>query len=146
MEHNINQQYAAQQYKETAIKTANPGELIVLLYKEIDKHLNEAITLLTQNDHKVYDKVNHHISRAQQIIIELATSLSKKEDETLYNNLLGLYLFFNEELVQANLAKDHTKIEPVQKMLHDLLESWKTAAKTTPTHPSDKKRGINFEG
>lgn len=143
----MNYQDAVQQYKETAIKTADGGTLIILLYEEIDKHLEEATHLLNTEKHHAYDKVNYHITQAQRIIIELATALEKpKDDIEFYDNLLGLYLFFNKELSEANVQKNHSKIIPIQKMIRDLLESWKKISNTSTTASYQKRSGINLSG
>lgn len=141
----IEQHNAAQMYKETSIKTADAGKLIVLLYEEIIKHLKEAIVLLTTSDFKAYDQVTHHITKAQEIITELTTALSKKESVELYDNLFSIYLYFNKTLSEANIKKDHTLILPIQTMVEELLESWQQISSQTIKSPK-KQTGINLSG
>ena len=142
----MNEYYAAQKYKETSITTADSGKIVVLLYEAIDKHLTEAAILLEQNTHKVYDQINHHITKAQQIIIELMTSLKQnKDNQEFYNNLFNLYVYFNEELSQANIKKNVEKVVEIQGMVNELLESWKIAAQSIKTNPPTRT-GINLSG
>ncbi len=62
-------------------------------------------------------------------------------------NLMALYLYFNEELMQANISKDKGKIESVLKMLKDLTESWRQIASTTANvTPSSNESRLSIQG
>lgn len=142
----ITNKNAAKIYKDTAIKSANAGQIVVMLYEEMDKHLKEAIKLLATSNYRVYDQVNNHITRTQKIITELTIALTKNGDEELYNNLLNLYLYFNKQLSEANLQKDPALITPVHNMIVELMESWKEAYSKSATNTPLKKTGINLSG
>lgn len=142
---NLAQYNAAQTYKETAIKTADGGEIIVLLYEGIDKHLSEAIVLLEKEQkHHYFDKINYHITFAQKIITELMTALDSSQDKAIYDNLMDLYLYFNNELSKANMKKDCDVINHVHTMIKELLETWKKALHNSASSPQMKKTGINI--
>lgn len=121
---------AAKIYRETAIKTAGKERMVIMLYEKTLQHLDAAVSLLQTGRFEEYDKVNMHITRAQEIILELSASLNKTALPKLCDDLLGLYLFFNKELREANFAKKPERILPVRAMLSDLLSAWKEAEKT----------------
>ncbi len=135
----------AQQYKETTIKTADSGETILLLYKKAISHLEHSLEYFSQG-HVAYDKINMHITKAQEIITELSVALDHKAYPSLVENLLGLYLYFNRELGEANRAKTSDKIHPIIRMLKELLATWKQVASQAVTPMTTMpKRGINIE-
>lgn len=139
---------AARVYKETSIKTADGGKIVVLLYEEIDKHLTEAIVLLQkEHKHHHYDKINYHITMSQSIITELMASLDKGKSEEIYENLMRLYLYFNEQLSKANMEKDAQIIIPIHTQIKELLETWRIAAQTAEgSIQQDKRTGLNISG
>ncbi len=61
-------------YKETTIRTASGGKLIVMLYDEALKQIDFAVEKLNQKS-KQLDKVNIALLKAQDIITELMASL-----------------------------------------------------------------------
>lgn len=142
---NLLQHNAAQTYKETAIKTADGGKIIILLYEEIDKHLSEATILFAKEQkHHYFDKINYHITKAQKIITELMTSLDSSKGKDIYDNLMDLYLYFNDELSTANMKKESEPLVHVHVMIKDLLETWRQAISNSVSSPQMKKTGINI--
>ncbi|MCQ2983159.1 MAG: flagellar export chaperone FliS [Treponemataceae bacterium] len=124
--------YAA--YKETGVKTASGGKLIVMLYEEAVRQLELAESLFTDGEKLApagIEKLNKCIVKTQEIITELEVSLDMDKGGEIAQNLLSLYTFFNQELMQANISHDKTKLGSVRKMLSDLLGAWRTAAETT---------------
>ncbi|MFQ3619890.1 MAG: flagellar export chaperone FliS, partial [Spirochaetales bacterium] len=61
-------------YKETNIRTASQGKLIVMLYEEAIRQIDIAIQELAQKSRKL-DLVHNAIVKAQDIITELTVSL-----------------------------------------------------------------------
>jgi flagellar protein FliS len=123
--------YAA--YRETGVKTASKARLIVMLYEGAIKSLTTAWERIG-DDGKIelhdLDKFNSSCIRAQEIITELMVSLDMQEGGEIAQNLLALYIFFNQELLQANVRRDKKKIAFVLDMMTQLRESWETAANT----------------
>ena len=46
-------------------------------------------------------------------------------------NLMSLYVYFNEELMDATISHDKTKIEFVLSKVDELAEAWRTIASST---------------
>jgi flagellar secretion chaperone FliS len=140
------QQNPYNQYKETEIKTANQGKLIVMLYDGALKFLNIA---LDNMDVKTYDIVNINIIKAQDIITELLLSLNMKEGGEISSNLFNLYLYFKKRLLEANIQKNPAMIKEVLNHLSSLRDSWnKISAQETGTDTTlmSKKGSFSIEG
>lgn len=144
----INKGYAA--YQNTNIKTASQGKLVVLLYEAAVKNLKNAESLIDE-ENKIkpsnMEKFGKFLQKAQAIITELQVSLDMEKGGEIAKNLMALYLYFNEELMQANISKDKAKIESVLKMLKDLTESWRQIASTTANvTPSSNESRLSIQG
>ena len=53
-------------------------------------------------------------------------------------NLMSLYVYFNEELMDATISHDKTKIEFVLTKVDELAEAWRTIASSTANAPAAK--------
>ncbi|MEM5947407.1 flagellar export chaperone FliS [Spirochaetia bacterium 38H-sp] len=110
-------------YKQTSIKTASQGKLIIMLYDGAIRNIDSAIELLEQKTRQL-DKVHNAIIKAQDIVTELAASLDMEKGGELASNLLSLYLFFDEQLTDANVRKDIEPLRKVRDMLASLRGAW----------------------
>ena len=117
-------------YKETAIKTASQGQLIVMLYDGAVKNLDQALLFIAQkkaavkNDPSIIEKIGKSVIRAQEIIAELTVSLDFEIGGDIAKNLFSLYTFFNQELLEANVVFDGDRIKAVRDMVSTLRASW----------------------
>ncbi len=143
--------HALNAYKETSVRTASQGKLIVMLYEEAVKRLDSAIELVQGDLKKApakIEKANTQILRAQEIVTELAASLNMDEGGEVAKNLMSLYTFFLTQLSSANLEKKPDKLIPVRDMMKDLLEAWGQVA--TSSSASENREpmstGINIAG
>lgn len=134
-------------YKETHIKTASPGKLIVLLYEEALRHLDAAEKLLEKDEGQL-DQVNNSILRAQDMITELMVSLDFEKGTDIAANLFSLYMFFNQQLTQANIKKDIKPISHVKNLMGDLCDAWKQAVINIGQEPTQESNGsgVNIAG
>lgn len=140
--------YAA--YQKTNVNTASQGRLVVLLYEGAVKHLKAAINLFGP-DEKLkpgdIEQYGIHIQKAQAIITELQVSLDMEKGGDIARNLMSLYVFFNEELMDATISHNKQKIEFVQSKMDELAESWRTIASSTANAPAQKVQNVlNIQG
>ena len=112
-------------YRQQGILTANPVELIVMLYDGCIKQLKLGCLAL---DDKNNEKSNACFQKAQRIIMELITSLDFRYD--LAHDLMRLYEFMIGEIVEANLKKDKQPILGVTELLEELRGAWSQVAKS----------------
>ncbi|TFG61487.1 MAG: flagellar export chaperone FliS [Spirochaetales bacterium] len=146
----MNQTNPLQAYKETSIKTASSGKLIVMLYDAAIRQLTTAVELLKENG-KELDKVNNCLLRAQDIVTELMASLDFERGGEIAKNLFSLYMFFNQQLINANIRKEPEPMEQILNMLSELRGSWVTIAGKTPgelknADAAQEGGGVNIAG
>ena len=116
------------QYNEVQIKTANKGQLIVLLYQGALRNMRKALLQLEEKD---MEGKGNSLIKAQDIILELMCALDQsmlEEGNELAANLQRLYLYCYRQLVQANLKMAPKPIEEVIELLANLLEAWEQVA------------------
>ena len=111
-------------YKTQGILTANPLELIVMLYDGCIKQLKLGGIGIERED---WPKANDSFQRAEEIILELVNSLDF--NYPIADDLLSIYEFLLTEIIQINLDKDATKIEPLVDILSSLRQSWQEISK-----------------
>ena len=51
---------------------------------------------------------------------------------------MSLYLYFNEEIMDATIKQSKEKLLTILKMVDDLAESWRTIANSTANAPAAK--------
>lgn len=110
-------------YLNNQILTASPKKLIEILYQAGIKHLKIASYQLEQNN---MEEVNNQLIKVQDIVLELKVSVRPTDDSDIDTQLNELYDFMFNQLIKANLDKDKERIELVQSMLVELLETWKS--------------------
>ena len=129
-------------YRQTRVKTASQGKLIVMLYDEAIRQIELATQLLGDGGIS-YDRVNDAIGKAQDIVTELTVSLDLENGGEIAQNLFRLYRFFNNQLVEANFKKDPQPLENVRSFLVDLRDAWKEVADKS-YGPERTTTGVNI--
>ena len=132
-------------YRETQIKTASKGKLVVLLYDGLIRFLDIALENLPK---KRYDLVNENLLKAQDIIAELMMSLNFEAGD-ISNKLLSIYSFFNSKLIEGNIKKDQAPIAFVRRMSSDLRDAWNEISKkgkVPELNEMKKEGGIDVAG
>lgn len=138
-------------YRETRIRTASQGTLIIMLYDEAIKQIGEAIALVDENfskDHSRIEKCNTHILKSQEIITELMASLDMEAGGEIATNLLSLYTYFNQQLLEANMEKKTDKMLVVKDLMEQLRAAWNEIVSSTaaPKEVQSAPAGINIAG
>lgn len=143
-----NQAYNA--YRDTNVKTASQGRLIVLLYEGAVKQLTMANSMFDETGKlpvRSIEAFGKAILKAQEIITELQVSLDMEKGGEIAKNLMSLYIFFNKELTETNISKDQKRLEPILKMLSELCESWRQAAASSANAPqAPVQQTLNIQG
>jgi flagellar protein FliS len=129
-------------YRQTRVKTASQGKLIVMLYDEAIRQIDIAKQLL-QEKSLAYDRVNEAIGKTQDIVTELTVSLDLENGGEIAQNLFRLYRFFNEQLVTANFKKDAQSLENVRSFMVELRDAWKEVA-DKGSGPERAGSGVNI--
>ena len=141
---------ASSTYKETKVKTAGQGQLIVMLYDEAVRQLTKAAELLALNksekkDPSRIEQISKAIMKTEEILTELMVSLDFEQGGEISKNLFALYTWFNRELVEANINQDTRRMITVRDMLSDLRNTWSTVASQSPKD-HQAAVGLNIAG
>ena len=109
-------QNAYSAYQKNNVTTASQGRLVVLLYEGAVKNLSGAIKLF-EADGSVkpqnIEQFGKFIQKAQAIITELQVSLDMDKGGDIAKNLMALYIYFNQQLLDGSIKKDKAKLEEV---------------------------------
>lgn len=139
-------------YRETRIKTASQGQLIIMLYDEAVKHLDRGLDLLEKNatgkkDPGKIELINKAVLKTQEIITELMVSLDFEQGGDIARNLFSLYTWFNKELLDANIKQDMRRITIIRNMLDELRGAWNEVVVKNASESAGKTvTGVNIAG
>ena len=138
-------------YRETRVKTASQGQLIIMLYDEAVKHLDRALELVSldtggkKNPGNI-EKISKGILKAQEIITELIVSLDFDQGGEIAKNLFSLYTWFNKELLESNITHDTRRITSVRNQLLELRNAWAEITAKNNTETPNAVTGVNIAG
>ncbi|KLU65069.1 flagellar protein FliS [Desulfosporosinus acididurans] len=116
-------------YDLSAIETATPEMLIVMLYDGALRFLQQMRSALEQQDQGSVDK---WLGKLQDIFVELNTSLDMNQGE-IAQNLRKLYEFYQHELILAAVEKNIDRLQPVEGFLTLFRKTWAEAAEISGT-------------
>jgi flagellar protein FliS len=106
-------------YRRQRILTASPVELIVLLYEGLKKDIILAGRAVANND---IPRAHENFIKAQAIVSELMNCLDMSAQ--ISEELMRLYEFLLEELVEANMKKDTSKLPDLVEIVEELRSAW----------------------
>ena len=111
-------------YRQSAVLTATPEQLVVMLYDGARRFLHHASVAMQAGD---IETCHLKLRRAESIISHLRNTLDMEQGE-ISARLQSIYLFCNRHLGQARIERDPKKIEEVSNLLGELREAWATSA------------------
>lgn len=115
-------------YREVQTRTANPAELVVMLYEGAVRFLRQALIGMEDGD---IEKVHNGLVRAQRIIEELEMAVDPRHG-AIGGSLTALYQFMLAELELANVRKERARVQAVMGLLEELLDAWREAGRHAP--------------
>lgn len=117
----MNHTYAQNAYKNNQILTAPQNKLVLMLYDGIVKNINMAKLSFEKDD---YGKFNEHVIKAQDIVMELMTTLNFEAGGEIAEGLYKLYDYMYFRLIRANVEKNIDYLSEVLKYAEDLRDTW----------------------
>ena len=96
-------------YRESAVLTATPEQLVVMLYDGANRFLTQSSIAMRDGRAGL---AGEKLRRAEAIIDELLATLDMSVGE-IAERLQALYLFFKEHLMSARLKQDAGKVDEV---------------------------------
>ncbi|MFZ3171708.1 MAG: flagellar export chaperone FliS [Carboxydocellales bacterium] len=129
-------------YKQTAVQTASPEKLLLMLYDGAIKFGHQACVAMEQKD---LEASNKYLGKIQDIVSELIVNLNM--DYEISQNLYSIYEYINTRLVAANIQKSPEPLLEVMGYLRELRESFAQAAVIASSQGTQGvNRTVNFEG
>jgi flagellar secretion chaperone FliS len=107
-------------YRESAVLTATPEQLVVMLYDGANRFLTQSAIAMRE---RRPDLAGEKLRRAEAIIDELTATLDMSVGE-IAEQLQALYLFFKEHLSAARLEQNADKVEEVARLMRELRSAW----------------------
>jgi len=111
-------------YRESAVLTATPEQLVVMLYDGANRFLVQSAAAMR---HAQTGLAGEKLRRAEAIIDELLATLDMSVGDVA-ERLQALYLFFKEHLMAARLKQDPAKVDEVARLMRELRSSWAAVA------------------
>lgn len=108
-------------YQEVEVVTADPIELIRILYRTAIEAIEEAVSLLEAGDAGGRAQA---VSRAQEVLLELIGAVDVEAGGELAGKLLQLYDYVNYELLQGHARQSREAFERALRVLKILYEAW----------------------
>ena len=112
-------------YKSTAVMTATPEQLVVMLYDGAIRFLRQATAAMQEGAH---GHASERIGRTEAIIDELLSTLNHEAGGELATRLQAIYAFCRRCLIEARVERESSKVAHVIRLLVDLREAWATVA------------------
>lgn len=134
----------ARTYRATAVLTASPGQLVLMLYDGALKSLalaQEAFNT-AEDDPRRIEQINNHLIKAQAIITELQAGLNMDVGGDFAKTMYRLYDYHNRRLLEANLRKQIEPIKEVERLLREIRDAWAQMLAQQDTVGVDRVRGV----
>ena len=125
----------AHRYREVAVKTATPMQLIVMLYDAAICSIQEAQKQIAQKD---IEGRSRSINRCISIISELQSCLNLKAGGEIARSLDRLYDYMKRRIFRANVDQSAQPLIETEALLENLRSAWTELVSnsrdtTTPT-------------
>jgi len=133
-------------YRRTQILTANPSELMLILYNACICFCQQAKTSMAQGD---YEGSHCLLVKAENIVMELSAGLRRDVFAELVDNLSRLFEFVFYRLFEANTSHNPRCVDEAVNVLTVLRDAWVEAVEKDARHserprPSDEAGSIEL--
>lgn len=115
-----------QAYRQSAVLTAPPEQLVVMLYDGALRFLQQGAIAMTNGQ---IELSHRKLRRAEDILMHLRQTLDMEQGE-IAARLLAIYSFCERHLLLARSDRDPTKIEQISELLRQLREAWVAIAES----------------
>jgi flagellar protein FliS len=110
-------------YRESAVLSAQPEQLIVMLYDGARRFLHQAAIAMGEGQ---VELAHRKLRRTEDILLHLREVLDMEQGGELATRLQSIYMFCQSYLLKARLDRDPAKIDRVSAMLGELRDAWAT--------------------
>ena len=113
-------------YKEAEVLGTSREQLVPLLYRHLLINLRRAGKQIDAGD---IEGKAESLSRANDIVFELLTSLNREQGGELGQRLAALYAWFSDEIREAGRTLDRGRLDQLVELVGGLHEAWTEAAR-----------------
>ena len=110
-------------YRESAVLSAQPEQLIVMLYDGARRFLHQAAIAMGEGQ---VELAHRKLRRTEDILLHLREVLDMEQGGEIATRLQSIYMFCQSYLLKARLDRDPAKIDRVSAMLGELRDAWAT--------------------
>jgi flagellar secretion chaperone FliS len=114
-------QQAQRDYLESRVLSAQPAELVEMLYQIAIQSLKKAIGHLKSGDALARAG---EISRAQEAVNELMTALDHSVGASFTQTLASLYAYIQQQILKGHAGKSEEALQRAINLLTTLQEGW----------------------
>ena len=111
-------------YRESAVLTASPEQLVVMLYDGAGRFLRQAEAALGEG---AVEHAHDRLNRGEAIVDELLATLDMDQGQ-IAERLQAIYVYCKRCLIEARLERDASKVRLVVRLLTELREAWAQVA------------------
>lgn len=111
-------------YRQNAVLSASPAQLVVELYDGARRFLRQAADAM---DERQIERAHQKLRRAEMIIDHLNSVIDDDQGE-ISTHLHAVYAFYLAHLNEARMNQDPEMVREVASMLGQLREAWKEVA------------------
>jgi flagellar secretion chaperone FliS len=109
-----------QAYRESAVLTAPPERLVVMLYDGARRFLVQAASAMREGD---VPAAHGRLRRAERIVEHLLATLDMSQGE-IAERLEAIYAFCLQLLAEGRMRQDADVLDKVGELLGELREAW----------------------
>lgn len=109
------------EYKKNAVNGASPLQLVIMLYDGALRFMEAGKHAMAQRN---LDQQNTNLQKAQRIVCELMATLNMEVGGEVAKNLLSLYSFCFNQLVEANIYDRPQQVDACIGVISGLRDSW----------------------
>jgi flagellar protein FliS len=99
----------------------SPLRLVIILYDRAIRFM-EAGRYAIEHDDRELQRIN--LDKAQQAVMEMTTCLNMDKGGEIAHNLMSIYTYMHQELIEANVSSRVEPIDRCLRMLAFLRETW----------------------
>ncbi len=109
-----------QAYRESAVLTAPPERLVVMLYDGARRFLFQSATAMRDGD---VPAAHERLRRAEKIVEHLLATLDMSQGDVAAR-LEAIYVFCLERLAEGRMKQDPDQLDTVSELLGELRDAW----------------------
>jgi flagellar protein FliS len=118
-----------QAYRESAILTAPPERLVVMLYDGARRFLCQAAAAMRERD---VPTAHERLRRAEAVVEHLRATLDFEQGGEVARRLADIYAFCTRQLAAGRMRQEPELLEQVGELLGELREAWAQIAHAAP--------------